>query len=48
MDETLGMLCADFERQAGRSLILPIVGALVWAGAGLAALVLPKRPRRSR
>jgi len=44
MDETLGMLRADFDRQAGRSVALPIAGALVWAGVGLAALVLPERP----
>lgn len=44
MDDTLGMLRADFERQAGRSLALPIAGALVWMGVGLVALVLPERP----
>lgn len=37
MAEPLATLRADFERQAGRSLALPIAGAVVWAGVGLAA-----------
>jgi hypothetical protein len=36
-------LRADFDRQAGRSLSLPIAGAIIWAIAGVAALLLPAR-----
>lgn len=40
----LDVLRADFDRQAGRSLSLPIAGAIVWTIAGIAALLLPERP----
>ncbi|MBA2668202.1 MAG: hypothetical protein H0U69_14330 [Trueperaceae bacterium] len=39
----LGSLRADFEAQAGRSLSLPIAGALVWAIVAVAALLVPDR-----
>lgn len=44
MNELLAALRADYDRHAGRSLSLPIAGALVWAVVGLASLVLPERP----
>lgn len=43
MENHLAALRADFDKQAGRSLALPIAGAIVWAVAGLAALALPTR-----
>ena len=36
-------LRADYDVQAGRSLALPIAGALVWAVVGVAGLVLAER-----
>jgi len=39
----LAVLRADFEAQAGRSLSLPIAGALVWSIVAVAGLVLPDR-----
>jgi hypothetical protein len=39
----LTALRAAFEAEAGRALALPIAGAMVWAGVGLAALGLPHR-----
>jgi hypothetical protein len=44
VDQTLTTLRADFDAQAGRSLALPLAGALVWAVIGIAALFLPQRP----
>ncbi|PDW00235.1 DUF7010 family protein [Candidatus Chloroploca asiatica] len=44
MDHPLTTLRADFDAQAGRSLALPLAGAIVWAVIGLAALLLPQRP----
>ena len=44
MESHLSALRADYERQAGRSVALPIAGAVVWAVVGLAALVLPEWP----
>lgn len=44
MNDSLETLRADFDAQAGRSLALPLAGALVWAVIGLAALFLPQRP----
>lgn len=41
MDSHLAALRADFDAHAGRSMALPIAGALVWAAVGLAALRLP-------
>ena len=44
MDELMAALRADYDRHAGRSLSLPIAGAVVWTVAGLAGLLLPQRP----
>jgi hypothetical protein len=41
--EPLAALRADYDRQAGRSLALPVAGALVWTAVGLLSLVLPER-----
>lgn len=43
MLDHLVALRADYERQAGRSLALPIAGAVVWTIVGIAALFLPQR-----
>jgi uncharacterized protein DUF7010 len=40
----IAFLRADYDAQAGRSLSLPIAGALVWAAVALAGLILPERP----
>lgn len=37
----LALLRADFDRHAGRSLALPVAGAIVWSAIGVADLVLP-------
>jgi hypothetical protein len=39
----LADLRADYDRQAGRSLAMPIAGALVWTAVGAAGLVMPDR-----
>jgi hypothetical protein len=44
MHTTLDVLRADFDVQAGRSLALPIAGAVVWAVVGTSVLILPPRP----
>jgi hypothetical protein len=43
MTTHLQVLRADFDQQAGRSLALPLAGAIVWAIVGIAALVLSVR-----
>lgn len=43
MEQCLAQLRADYDRQAGRSVALPIAGAIIWTIAGIAALVLPVR-----
>lgn len=37
----LAELRADFDEHAGRSLALPVAGAIVWSTIGVAALILP-------
>lgn len=44
MHGPLGAVRADFDRQAGRSLALPLAGAIIWTIVGIAALFLPLRP----
>lgn len=39
----LAALRADYDRQAGRSLALPIAGAIVWTAVGVLGLILPER-----
>lgn len=43
LENHLAALRADFDRQAGRSLALPVAGALIWTVAGVAGLTLPTR-----
>ncbi len=43
MTDPLAQLRADFDAQAGRSLALPMAGAIVWAGVGIAALFVTPR-----
>ncbi|MBX3309178.1 MAG: hypothetical protein KF739_01935 [Cryobacterium sp.] len=43
MTEPLAQLRADFDAQAGRSVALPMAGAIVWAGVGIAALFVTPR-----
>lgn len=43
MPTTLDRLRADFDEQAGRSLALPLAGAIVWAVIGVASLFLSPR-----
>ncbi len=43
MTDPLVQLRADFDVQAGRSLALPLAGAIVWAVVGIAALFLTPR-----
>lgn len=45
MDDSrsLRALRADFDRNAGRSLSLPLAGMIVWAAVGIASLFLPFR-----
>lgn len=43
MAQELESLRADFSREMGRSLALPIAGAVAWATAGIAALFLAPR-----
>lgn len=43
MPTTLDRLRADFDAQAGRSLALPLAGAIVWAVIGVASLFLSPR-----
>lgn len=43
MTDPLAQLRADFDAQAGRSLALPLAGAIVWAVVGIAALFLTPR-----
>ncbi len=43
MTNSLVELRADYDRQAGRSLALPLAGAIVWAVVGVAALFLTPR-----
>ncbi len=42
-NQHLRALRADYDRQAGRSLALPLAGAIVWAAVGIAGLFLPAR-----
>ena len=42
--DPIARLRLDHARLAGRSLAMPIAGALVWAAAGIAGLVLETRP----
>ncbi len=42
-EDALPALRADFEREAGRSLSLPIAGGIVWTIAGIAAMFLPQQ-----
>jgi hypothetical protein len=37
----LAVLRGDFDEHAGRSLALPVAGAIVWSAIGVAALILP-------
>lgn len=43
MNTSLADLRSEYAFHAGRSIALPLAGALVWAIIGLAALVLPER-----
>ncbi len=43
MDASLRQLRADYDVQGGRSLALPLAGAIVWAAIGIAALFLTPR-----
>lgn len=43
-EKALQVLRAEFDRHAGRSIALPLAGAIVWAVVGIAALLLPTRP----
>lgn len=40
---SLATLRADFDRQANRSLSMPVAGALVWAAVGIAAWAVPSQ-----
>ncbi len=40
----LAALRADYDRQAGRSLAMPIAGAIYWAAVAVAGWLLPLRP----
>ncbi|MEO7146341.1 MAG: hypothetical protein ABIX09_00445, partial [Terrimesophilobacter sp.] len=43
MADSLVQLRADYDVQGGRSLALPLAGAIVWAVVGIAALFLTPR-----
>ena len=43
MNDSLAILRADYRRASGRSIALPIAGAIVWAVVGAAGAVLPAR-----